>query len=279
MTEAELASVRAAEGERVVLHEGRHWRETHPGFYEPVHLLARMRACEVSRPSRLCWGYWAALVDADAGRADSSKPVYLLADVADFPERSLSRNRRGDLRKCSREVDLQVLREPSLLLEQGHGVFMSAAQRLGHWKPLTEAEYRRRVERRSAHGRRQIVAGSVDGRLAGYLDALAVDGVLYPEEIFVATDALRTGIGTGLYVATIETALRTGAIREICNGLHTPEDPNLCHFKESLGFRVVRVPARSVIAAPVRTIIRARRPAAYYRLTGEMPGSHGEPSP
>jgi hypothetical protein len=271
MSEAELASVRAAEGARVVLHEGRYWRRTHPGFYEPVHLLARMHAHEASRPSRLCWGYRAALIDEDVSQANCSIPIYLLADGRDFSERSLSRNRRGDLRKCRRDVDLQVLREPSLLLEQGHGVFMSAAHRLGYWKFLTEAEYRRQVERRSGHGRRQIVAGLIDGKLAGYLDAFAIDGILYPEQIFIATDALTTGIGTGLYVATIETALRSGGIREICNGLHTPEDPNLCHFKESLGFHIVRIPARSVVPAPIRAVIRARRPATYYRLTGEMP--------
>ena len=154
-------------------------------------------------------------------------------------------------------------------------MFLSAVHRLGYWKPLTEAEYRRRVERRFAHGRRQIVAGLVDGRLAGYLDAFAVDSILYPEQIFVATDALRTGIGTGLYMATIETALRSGAIREVCNGLHTPEDLNLCHFKESLGFRVVRVPARSVIPAPILATLRDRRPATYYRLTGETPAALG----
>jgi hypothetical protein len=97
------------------------------------------------------------------------------------------------------------------------------------------------------------------------------------EEIFVATDALRTGIGTGLYVETIVAGMRSGAVREVCNGLHTPEDPDLCHFKEGLGFRLAHLPARSVIPAPIRAFIRARRPATYYRLTGEMPGPPWEP--
>jgi hypothetical protein len=206
-------------------------------------------------------------------------PVYLMADIAHFSEHAFSRNRRGDLRKCGREVDFQVLQEASLLLEQGHAVFMSAVQRLAYWDPLTEAEYRRRVARRFAHGRRQIVAGTVDGKLAGYLDAFAVDGILYPEQIIVATDALHTGIGTGLYVATIENALRSGEIREICNGLHTPEDPNLCHFKEGLRFHVVRVPVRTVMPAPIAALIRARRPAFHYRLTGEMPTALERPAP
>jgi GNAT superfamily N-acetyltransferase len=166
-------------------------------------------------------------------------------------------------------VELRRLTDPGLLLTQGHAVFMSALHRLGHWRALSELEYRQRVSRRAAHGRRLVVAGLVDGRLRGYLDCYAVDGVLHTEEIFVASDALRTGIGTGLYVEAMRTAARSGHLIAVCNGLHRPEDANLCRFKEGLGFRVVKLPARSVIPPPIRAFLRARRPATYYRLTGE----------
>jgi hypothetical protein len=268
MTDAELAAMRADEGDTVVFHDGRPWRSTFAGFYQPIHLLARLHAAEVRRPTLFCWGYRAALVEEDAHLANGVLPLYLMADIGQFTEGVLSRNRKGDLRRCRREVELRRLREPSLLLEQGHAVFMSAVRRLGYWRPQTEVEYRRRIERRAGHGRRLIIAGLVDGRLAGYLDSYAVGGVLYPEEIFIATDTLRTGIGTGLYVEAIETARRAGSIREVCNGLHTPEDPDLCRFKEGLGFRLCHVPARTVIPTPIRAYIKARRPATHYRLTG-----------
>jgi len=273
MTEAELASMRAEEGDTVVLHDGRYWRATFPGFYQPIHLLARIRAAEVTRPTPLCWGYRAALTDEDAHLAGGSIPVYVLNNIGTFTEDVLSRNRRSDLRRCRRHVEFRRLRDPSLVIEQGHGVFMSAVRRLGYWRPLNEVNYRKRMERRTRHGRRLIVAGFIDGKLEGYLDSYAVNGVLYPEEIIVATDALRTGIGTGLYVETIETGLRAGTVHDVCNGLHTPEDPELCHFKEGLGFRVVHVPARTVIPAPILAYINARRPATHYRLTGVKLGS------
>ncbi len=149
---------------------------------------------------------------------------------------------------------------------------MSAVGRLGYWRPLTEAAYRERVKRRIDHGQRMIITGLVDGRLEGYLDSFAVDGVLCPEEIFIATHALRTGIGTGLYVETIEAGARAGSINVVCNGLHTPEDPDLCHFKESLGLSVDHVPAQAVIPAPIKAYIKARRRSTYYRLTGLPPG-------
>lgn len=274
MTEAELASMRAQEGTTVARGNGRYWRATYPGFYQPVHPLARLRAAEIRRPAGLCWGYRAALIEDDAHLANASVPAYFLTDAPHFTEALLSRNRRGALRRCRRQVEFRRLRDPALLAEQGYRVFRSAVDRIGHCRPMPEIQYRKRVERRGGHGRRLFTAGLIDGVLKGYLDAYAVNGVLYLEELYVATDAMPTGIGTGLYVEAIATAARAGSIREICNGLHTPKDPGLCRFKESLGFRVVHVPARSVIPAPVRAYLRARRPATYYRLTGaDSPGA------
>jgi hypothetical protein len=273
MTEAELASMSAEEGEAVVAHGGRYWHATFPGLYQPIPLLARLRAAEVTRPTRFCWGYRAALTDEDAQVANGSIPVYLMTDVSTFTEAALNRNRRSDLRRCRRLVEFRRLRDPSLLVEQGHRVFMSAVRRSGYWRPLTEIDYRRRVERRGRHGRRLIIAGLIHGRLEGYLDSYAVNGVLYLDEIFVATDALRTGIGTGLYVETIETGLRSDPIDDVCSGLHTPEDADLCRFKEGIGFQVVHVPARTVLPAPVLAYIKARRPATHYHLAGVRPVS------
>lgn len=267
MNVAELAAMRSAEGEAIVWRDGCHWRSSYPGFYQPIHLLARMRAADARPPARMCWGFRAALRDEDSHLANASLPVHLLTDLEHFDEERLSRNRRSDLRRCLRQVELRRLTSPGLLLEQGHEVFMSALRRLGHWRALTAPEYRARAKRRLGHGRRLIVVGLIGGILRGYLDAFAVDGVLHLEEIFVASDALRTGIGTGLYVQTFREAAGSG-IRVACNGLHRPEDPNLCHFKEGLGFNVVQLPARAMIPAPIRAYLRARRPATWYRLAG-----------
>ena len=115
--------------------------------------------------------------------------------------------------------------------------------------------------------------GFVDGVLGGYQEAYVVERVLYLRELIVATDALKTGISTGLYVDTIELGLRSGAARDVCLGLDTPERPGLTRFKTSLGFPVVHLPARSSIPRPMAALIRARRPWAYYRLVGVSPAT------
>jgi hypothetical protein len=271
MTQAELASMYAEEGGTVVLRDGRYWRAVYPGFYQPIHLLARARAAEVRRPARLCWGYRAALVEDDAHLANGSIPVHLLGEIGTFTEGILNRNRSRDLRRCRQTVELVQLRDPALLVEQGYDVFMSAMRRVAYWKPLTATQYRTRMEQRSRDERRLIVAGLVDGKLGGYLESYAVDGVLYTHELLVATEALPTGIGTGLYVETITIGARAGTVRDVCVGLHTPEHPDLCAFKAGLGFRVVHVPALRSIPAPIGAYIKARRPAVHYRLTGVKP--------
>ena len=273
LTEAEFASMREEEGARVVQHDGRYWEVVFPGFYQPIHWLARFKAAAVRRPAIFCWGYRAALDDQDAHLANGSIPVHLLTHVEQFTESGLIESRRRDLRKCRREVEFRRVQDPSLLLEQGWGVFRSAQLRVPHGRPLTREDYQLRIERRASDQRRVFVVGLIDERLAGYMEAYAVDGVLYTHELFVATEFVRTGIGTGLYVETIEIGARAGTIHEVCNGIHAPERPGIKAFKDTLGSRVVRVPARVAMPAPIGAYIKARRPLTYYRLTGVEPAA------
>lgn len=271
MTEAELASMRTEEGNSVVFRNGRYWRAIFPGFYQPIHLLARLHVAEFKRPIGLCWGYRAALDEEAAHLANGSVPVYLWADVQQFTESLLNRNRKADLRKCRREVEIGRLRDPSIVIEQGYSVFMSAMRRVAYWRPRSEAYYQETMGRKALDERRLIVVGLIDGRLGGYMESYAVDGVLYADELIVSTEAMRTGIGTGLYVETIKIGARSPSVKDVCVGLETPERPGLSAMKKGLGFRVAHVPARVVIPGPIAASIRVLRPAAYYRLTGVRP--------
>ena len=268
MTEAEMASMRAEAGDTVIFRNGRYWRATFPGFYQPVHLLEGLRPAELRRPTALCWGYRAAL-DAEAAHlANGSIPVFLLTDVQQFAESSLYRNRKGDLRKCRREVEIGWLKDRSILLEQGYSVYLSSMRRLAYRRPCSEKDYQETMRRRALDERRLIVVGLIDGRLGGYMESFAVGSVLYADELIVSTEAMRTGIGTGLYVETIKIGARSPSVRVICVGFETPERPGLSVMKEGLGFRVVHIPARVVIPGPLEAMIKVVRPATHYRLRG-----------
>jgi hypothetical protein len=203
-------------------------------------------------------------------------PVHLLSDVPHFTEAVLSKGRMGDLRRCRREVEIRRVRDPALMVEQGYAVFMSQQRRTDFYsRPATEAAFKLRMADQVSDVRRVFVIGLVDGKVGGYLQSFAVDGVLYAHELVVASEAMRTGLGTGLYVETISIAARSGAIEEVCFGLHTPDAPGISAFKASIGMKVVHLPARCFIPAPLDAFIKRRRPAAHYRLTGRRPVDGG----
>ncbi len=113
-----------------------------------------------------------------------------------------------------------------------------------------------------------MLAGLIDGRLAGYADCYGVDGVGYFDEMRVATDALDTNLSKALQVEFIHVCGRSPAIHEVVNGLVAPEDENLTRSKERLGIPVDPVPAKVSMLPGAATVIRRLAPSSYYRLSG-----------
>jgi hypothetical protein len=232
-----------------------------------VHSLARLSAEEAARPTRACWGFHATLRDADAGRANTALPAHRIANVADFDEGDLSSNRRNELRKARRLVELVQLTDAELLLEQGYGILRSAIERTGFGHAPPRDEYEADVRCSVVPGRRFVLAGLVEGKLAGYADCFAVDGVAYFDEMRVATDALPTNLSKLLQVEFALVCKRSEGIRELMHGVIAPEDESLTKAKERLGFPVDPVPAKVSMIPGAALGIRLLAPSSYYRLT------------
>lgn len=268
VSEAELAAHLLSRGLRVVEHRGRFWRQQTPGFYRPVHLLARLSRHEATRPRGAAWGFQACLDEPDAARANAAIPTHLITDVVNFDEQALPKTRRHTLRKARERAQLVELTGPALLREQGYEVLLSAHRRNGYGTLPTPDEYRAALDRFGEPAAGIVLAGLVDGRLAGYLTGHAVDGTAYATTGVVATWALKANVGTGLHYAFIEACRRAGGIREIVDGLHARENAGLCRTKEMNGAPVVRVPARMSMIPGAASVIRRRHPDKYYRLSG-----------
>lgn len=280
MTEAGFAAMRVEEGARVVERNGRFWGETFSGFYQPIHQIATLRRSEIHRPTWRCWGYRAALAPEDAQTANGSIPVSLMTDVRGFTEGAFDRNRTRDLRRCRREVEIRRVFDLDIFIRDGWPVYLSARNRVASegsrvatGGTMDESEYRTAMAKRASDPRRLIVAGFVDGKLAGYIESYAVDGILYGRDLYVGTESMGTGIGTGLYLETILFGVRTNAVNQICLGPVLLNRPGITAFKRTLGFSTVAVPAHIAIPAPVGAFIRWRRPVVHYRLTGQSPGA------
>ena len=272
MTEAGFAAMRADEGATIVERGGRFWGETFRGFFQPIHQMARFRASDMGRPTWRCWGYRAALTPEDARLANGSIPVFLMSDLQSFTaDHTFDESRRRDLRRCRREVEIRRVLEPDVFIREGWAVYLSAKQRVPYGGTMDESDYRGMMARRVPDPRRLIIAGFVDGKLAGYLESYAVDGILYGRDLFVDDEKMKTGIATGLYLETIQFGVRSTAIDQICLGPVLLERPGLTWFKQGLGFTTVALPAHIAIPAPIGAFIRWRRAAVHYRLTGQSP--------
>jgi hypothetical protein len=115
-----------------------------------------------------------------------------------------------------------------------------------------------------------VLAGIVDGRLGGYLTGTLVRGSAYIDNVWIATEALRSAIGVGMVFEFVQACRRGSATREVAFGLDSVEDPTLVAFKEGLGFPVTRVSAKAWINPLAAAVVRRRRPHVYYRLTGVL---------
>lgn len=270
MTEVEAAAWWGARGLKVVSHRGRFWKQTQPGFYEPIHWMARLSAAEASCPNRLHWGFRATLGEADDAEANAALPLHLLTDVAGYTLDRFQAKRRFHIRKAQKLAKFQVLDDPTLLREQGYDVYRSARLRIGS-SVLSRDAYDTRLDHPclGPKGRHTLV-GVVDGKLAAYLTAFAVTKTAYIENLYLASEFMKTSIGSGLIYEFVQSCRGEGVIEQVVYGPHVPDAPALGVFKEGMGFPVQRIPSRMWLAPVVKAFVRRRHAHAYYMITGEL---------
>jgi hypothetical protein len=268
ITEEQFATWKKQERTHVIFYRDRYWEELRKGFYQPIHLLARLSADRAKRPTPWCWGYRAALCEDDAAAANGSVAVHLLSNVQDYDIQTLFRKRRTHLRKCLKLVKIVRLTGPYILQKQGYEVLRSALKRTKHVSPPPKKDYLDGLTTYTTNEHRLVLVGIIDDRLGGYVDGHAIDGTAYINNVYIATEALPTSIGTGLIFEFVQACRRSGAIHEVVYGQHSREDPALCQFKEAMGFPVKHIPAKVMITPIIKEYLRRYRPHPYYRLTG-----------
>jgi len=270
LSEREFAEWRRAQGHTVVEHAGHFWERIRPGFYQPVHWMVQMPAEQATRPTGLCWGFRTTIREADAEQANGSMPVHFLPEPQSYDLPRLASRQRNKVRNCLRKVEIVELLEPDLLYKQGHAIYMTAVRRSGYGRPLTVEQYRQMMGHHFHPRRGVILAGLIEGRLTGYVVSYAIEHTGYVEGVELGDEALEANVSLGLVFEWLQACRRSGVITQIVHGLHTPEDANLCHHKERMGFTVLHVPARHWFAPLTGRLVRLADRHRYYRLTGRV---------
>lgn len=269
-TEAVLAQEYREQGSQVICHQGRYWIKTKfRGFYQPIHLIARLKLEQITRPRLMCWAFRAALHEDDAASANGSIPVHLLSNLANYDLQSLSSNRRSQIKRCLKKVKIVQLTGPALLQEQGYEVLRSSLERTNFYMKLpSEEEYITTITAHTTDKHRIVIAGLIGDQLGGYCYGTAIDGTAYLEHIHMTTEALATYISGGLTFEFVQACRRSAEIREVVHSLHVPEDEGLVVYKEGIGFRVRQIPARVEMNPMIAEFLRRKYPHKYYRFTG-----------
>jgi hypothetical protein len=276
LTEAELAAQLARHGVRTVSSNGRTWRQGPRGFFEAAHWLARLAADE-ARPPGLCWGYRASLHERDSASANASLPVHLIGDIGSYDRSALPSDARKDLRRQARRgVRVAQATDVRVFHDQGYDVLLDWAKRLRDARQIpSREEFLRHLERRLVEDDWLLLVGLDGDRMLGYQAAWAVEDTGYLHELRVSADGLAMGMSAALTFAATQVFKRAGTVTRVVSGLHQPELESLTAYKLRLGFPVVQVPARAWLIRPAESLLRYRRPYAYYRLTGRLPATAG----
>lgn len=267
VTEADYARYLERSGKQIIERSGRYWYKQLPGFYQPIHYMARMAADEANRPSNLCWGYRTTLRESDWAQANGSLPVHILSNLQDYDLPAIKQTRRTQLRKCWKMVEIIHLDQPDILLEQGYGVIVSDHGRHGYGKLESPEEFRQRILRCFKWNFVTIV-GVRDGKLGGFAIGSAIGPTAYLEDIAIHSEFLESNLCAGLTYELAQACRRSPGITELVHGLHAREKESLCTFKTEHGFKVEHIPSKVWFAPFCSEFIRQRRPHAYYRLCG-----------
>jgi len=268
MTEEEFARWRCKEGANIVFHHGCYWEERRFGFYQPIHLLARLQIQQTTRPMQFCWGFLASLCEDDAVSANGSIPIHLLSNIQNYDLYSINKNSRQNIRKNRHLFNIVELTDTQLLQDQGYDVFLSATTRTRWKSSLSREKYIANLVDYVVPKRRLILAGFNDKKLCGYITGYAINGTAYGEDLYITTEASEYNLNRILLFEFVQVCRRSGGIYEFAIGQHWREKPGVVEFKERMGFPITYIPAKVEINPLVEQFIRWKYPHQYYRLTG-----------
>jgi hypothetical protein len=270
-TEAGLAEQLAATGTVIRFAHGRYWRRMKRGFYAPLHWLARMTPLEARRPG-LCWGYVAGLEDRYRDAANASIPINLAADIATYSTADLPKSTRRGLRLLD-ELGIRIVKltDAEVLHEQGYDLVSDWRLRKG-LSPLPRSRFLAEMDSVIDDDAWLVLAAMDGDTMLGYATAWAVDSSGYLHSYAFATAASNLRLSAALNYEAVVAFKRIGSVKEVSPGIAEPDFPGSTAYKIEQGYPIVRIPARLSLPWPVARYLRARRPHAYYRLSGRGPG-------
>ncbi len=268
----EFAEWKRSLGQKIFYKNGIYWEELKTGFFQPIHLLMRLNKSQFTPPSPLYWGTRYGLIEEEKNDANGSILYHTFPDFKTIGLHSFSKNRRKNIRKCFNTAEIIEIRDGQFLKDQGYDVVYSSLCRTRHRKIPQRDAYLKGCTAYVNNGdnSRMVLAGLVDGKLGGYLEICSVGGIVYVQTLYMATEAMKYCICSGLFYTVYMICQKSETVTEIVFGQPVTDDDNLNVFKKSMGQIIKSIPARYKIIFPIKPILKLKYPDKYYRLTGQQ---------
>ena len=269
-----LAEWRISKHKNIIYRHDVFWEEIKKGFFQPLYLLQRLHASQIHFMSAKNWGIRAAVSMQDEHQATGTLTYYTLENFKQIEFVRFSKNRRKNIRKCFREVEIKEIRDEKILFEQGYDIVKSSLERTRHRKHIPEKkEYQKGCASYINPGdnSRMVLGGFRDHQLLGFLELYAVRDTINLVNLLVSTEALKYCVSPGLYFTAYLLGKQTDSIKQFFAGLSNPLDKELCVFKESMGQTLKSIPIICKMAFPTGLLMRVASPYYYHRLRGEEP--------
>ena len=264
----EFARLEVARGAPVIFHHGIWWQRVKPSYSWPLQLLRAFPPAKEKRPPLLYGsvGFEHAAPEADG--ANATLPLMLLRDLSRYDINCLSANKRRDIRRGMKRVEVRKLDEIRDLVEQGLGINRSALTRQA-WGGnrrgyLNEQRWRREIEQAHALGARETWGVYLGRRLVAYLRMYVLDETVHITQTMSHSDYLEYYPNDALLNTFLMDCKVRPGVRSVLFGLESAKQ-SLNEYKRKFGFEVVKLPVYRRLNPVVRYLARFTRYRQYIR--------------
>ncbi len=259
-TEKEYANWLRSMNKPIVEKNGQYWLKVKKGFYQTTHLFSKNDLEQIQFPNLATWGIRSALSIKDQDKANINYHLHMITGekLENFSIDDLSSNRRSQIRRSFKKCDFVELLDKDVLYNEGFDLYKTSSDRIGRMNTQSKETYLPKCGNYINDGKNNhlVLAGFVDGRLGGYIEIVAVNGIAYLESANFHTFALPSYLSIGLHYHMIKICQKSPGIHTLVHGQVSHMKDSLRVYKKSLTFDEVQIPAFFKITPILRPVLK-----------------------
>lgn len=265
MTEAEYAQQLSAQGYSVHFSDGVWWVTVVPGFCRPVWRISCLpRNKSTPRLSKSFLGYGYSTSDEESNASPYRVMLQRKEQGTEFDIEQFSKNRRRDIRRGLRHLDVYVLEDVSQYLLDMTEIVISARIRTGAGRSVEYYQnhgekWRSSIQNIGKQKDNYFVGAFFEQKLIAYFCGFKVNDTFSIAAAKSHSDYLNHNPNDALIYKTLDLAYTRLKCDTVIYGDYSPEDLQLNDYKTRYGFQCHEVPQYEHHRLGMRFLKRLRK--------------------